>query len=174
MKTKVLLSFVALSAALGLSLQAHAQPSENEIADIVHTADEAEVKAAKVAKDHASNQGVKDFAQLMIDEHNSNMKEEKSITKHEKISMRSNDTSKQLKKDASAKLKDIKKLKGVAFDKAYIDQQVAMHQQLLNDLNNTYIPAASHPEFKDYLNKTKESVQDHLAKAQQIQSSLER
>jgi putative membrane protein len=166
------MSLAAMTLVFSFTTKAHAAPSENEIADIVHTANDMEIKAAKGAKSQATNPEVKEFAQHMITAHETNNKEIKEVTKKEKIRPRSNETSKDIKKDASSKWSDIKKMEGAAFDKAYIDQQVAMHQQLLQDLENIYIPAATNADFKDFLTKTKDHVQQHLSEAQNIQSHI--
>ena len=69
-------------------------------------------------------------------------------------------------------MSELKKKKGSDFDKAYIENQVMMHQQVLNDLESKYIPATQNSDFKAFLETTKAHVQEHLTKAQQIQSTL--
>lgn len=166
---KMLLAFIALGSLAGS--YAHAL-TDAEIADVLKTANQAEIDAAKVAEKKSSNSDVKAFADHMISDHSANLKEEKKTTKEAKIQAQSNDVSTELKKGAQAQLAELKTRTGSEFDKAYIDNQVAMHQQLLTDLNQTYIPAASNPEFKAYLEATKNHVQKHLSKAQEIQGNL--
>ncbi|HEX7676248.1 MAG TPA: DUF4142 domain-containing protein [Bdellovibrio sp.] len=146
--------------------------SDSDIAEIMKTANKAEIDAGKMAKSKASNSQVKDFAKMMVDAHEENMKDGKKIEKKEKIKSETTDTSKDLKSSTKDQLAELKKKKGSDFDKAYIDNQVAMHQQLLNDLDNKFIPAATNPEFKTYLQNTREHVQKHLSKAQEIQSTM--
>lgn len=146
--------------------------SDGEIAEIMMTANKAEIDAAKVAKSKASDGSVKDFAHHMIDEHESNQKDGKKITKDEKIKSKSNDEAKNLKKNAKDDLADLKKKKGLDFDRAYIDGQVNMHQQLLSDLDEKLIPQAQNPQFKTFLTETRTHVEQHLAKAKEIQATL--
>jgi putative membrane protein len=146
--------------------------NDSQILDVVKTADEGEIDAAKVAKSKAHDTRVKDFAASMIEEHKANEKEGKKIAKNNNLKAESNDVSKNLKDDTKSKIKDLKQYKGSAFDKAYIDQQVTMHQQLLNDLDQTYIPAAQNAELKSFLQDTRTHVQEHLSKAQELQSDL--
>lgn len=146
--------------------------TDSDIAEIMKTANTAEIDAGKLAKSKASNTQVKDFAKMMVNEHEENMKDGKKVAKEEKIKPEMTDTSKELKGSARDQLAELKNKKGADFDKAYIDNQVAMHQQLLNDLDQKFIPAASNAEFKTYLQNTREHVQQHLSKAQEIQATM--
>lgn len=166
---KLVLSSALLSLLIGPAAMAL---SDSEIAEIMKTANEAEIDAGKMAKSRASNSEVKDFAHHMVSEHESNMKDGKKVVKKEKIKMEKSETAKDLKKSAKDQMAELKKKKGSDFDKAYIDNQVAMHQQLLNDLDSKFIPQASNAEFKSFLETTRQHVQEHLSKAQQIQSSM--
>ncbi len=160
--------------------QAHtAQPSaqmtsmsDAEIAEIMKVANDAEVDAAKVAEKRAKNSEVKDFAKHMISEHKENMKDEKNLLKKENLKAESNDVAKTMKKDAKDKIASLKKAKGNAFEKAYIEQQISMHRQLMQDLDQKLIPAAQNPQFKQYLQTTRDHVQKHLSQAEQINSTL--
>lgn len=160
-----------------MGLVANAQTTtitDGQITHVMKTANEGEIDLAKVAKSKADNKEVKEFAKMMIDEHKKNEKQDKEVAKKSKIELVDNDMSKLLKDSTSLKVKDLKKLKGAEFDKSYIDQQIAMHQSLLDDLNQKLIPAAQHPELKSYLEETRTHVQEHLTRAQQIQETLKK
>ncbi len=172
MKPSFVLPLLVASFMFGAAHAATTDMSDKEIAEIMKTANDAEIDAAKAARSRADNKEVKDFAKHMIDEHEKNNKEAKQVLKKADISPKSNEMAKTLKKDSKEKLSELKKMKGAEFDKAYIDEQVAMHQQLLNDLEQKYIPAAQNPELKAFLEKTKTHVQEHLSKAQQIQQTI--
>jgi putative membrane protein len=61
--------------------------------------------------------------------------------------------------------------KGAAWDKAYIDHEVAMHQGVLS-LIQTALGAAQDTSLKALLTKAQPNVEGHLKKAQDIQSKL--
>lgn len=150
-----------------------AKTSDAEIMRIVATANQAEVDAAKLAMKNAKSNDVKNFAKHMQAEHSKNTQQAMSIAKKNKVTPAVDvAAADQMQKDAQAKMDDLKKQKGADFDRAYMDSMVEMHQQVLNDLNNTLIPAAQNPQLKSFLETTKTHVQDHLAKAEKIQSSL--
>ncbi|MBO9667823.1 MAG: DUF4142 domain-containing protein [Bdellovibrio sp.] len=165
---KALLTF-SLIFLVGLSALAI---NDEEITEVMKTANNAEIDAAKVAKKNASDGQVKAFAEMMVTDHEENLKDVNNLSKVEKIKMKSSDDSKSLKKDATDKLSDVKKKKGHEFDKAYMQMQVDMHKQLLDDLDNKLIPQAQNKNLKVYLQSTRESVQKHHAKAEQVLSQL--
>lgn len=146
--------------------------TDGQIVHIMKTADEGEVGLAKVAKDRAENKDVKEYAKQMFDVHKKSEKQGKDVAKKAKIEVTKNDTSKTMEDMVDIQEKDLKKLKGADFDKAYIGQQITMHKQLLDDLNQKLIPAAQSPELKSYLETTKSQVERHLSRAQEIQNTL--
>lgn len=159
----------------GFLVQAQTQTqtlTDGQIIHIMKTANEEEADLGKMARSKADNKAVKDFAKSMADSHKQSEKDVKDVADKTKIKAVETDTSKNLEKDIEAKEKDLKKLKGAEFDKAYITQQISLHQQMLDDLNSKYIPAAQSPELKAYLETTKNHIQEHLTKAQQIQTTL--
>lgn len=159
----------------GYHLTASAQavaPSDGEIVEILKTANETEIDSAKLAKKRAENKEVKDYAQMMIDQHELTNKQSKKITKEENIKKKSNDMAKALKDESKTKMSDLKKKKGSDFDRSYIEQQVTMHQQLLNELDQTLIPSAQNDSLKTFLQSTRDHIQEHLTKAQSLQANL--
>ena len=172
MKIRFVLLTVALTSIF--SFAAHAQAlNDHQIAEVLEEANDAEIDAAKVAKKETKNKEVRDFANHMIAEHEKNMKETKKIVKKNDIDPEDSEMSKALEEDAKNKKKMLKDQKDkVAFDKMYMEQQVNMHTQLLNDLDQKFIPAAQKPEFKAHLQATREHVSKHLEMAKSLQSKL--
>ncbi|WP_413288470.1 DUF4142 domain-containing protein [Bdellovibrio sp. HCB337] len=175
MKPKMLiLCLAALSFGATANAQAPQTPTltDAHIVEIMKVANEGEADLGKAAKSRAENKDVKDFAKMMVDQHKKSEKEVKNVAKKANVKAADNATADSLKKDIDTQEDTLKKLKGAEFDKAYIQQQISMHEQLLKDLNDKYIPAAQSAELKAYLETTKTHVQEHLSKAQQIQSTL--
>ena len=66
----------------------------------------------------------------------------------------------------------LKKLKGAAFDKAYVAHEVAYHQAVLDAIDKTLIPSASNAELKALLVKVRPVIAEHLEHARHLQSQL--
>ena len=88
------------------------------------------------------------------------------------VTPEANDVSKQLMAGADENVANLKGLSGAAFDKAYIDHEVAYHQAVLDALDKTLIPNAQNAELKDLLVKVRPAFVAHLDRAKSIQASL--
>jgi putative membrane protein len=66
-----------------------------------------------------------------------------------------NPTAQSLKAGGADNVKKLTGLSGAAFDKAYIDNEVTYHQQVLDALDKTLIPNAKNAELKALLEKVR-------------------
>lgn len=147
-------------------------PNDAQIAAIVVTANAVDIDAGKLAESRAASSEVKAFGQRMVADHSGvNESATKLVTKLG-VKPEENPTSKSLKDGGAQTLKRLEGLKGAAFDKAYVDNEVAYHQTVLDALDKTLIPSASNPELKDLLVKVRPAFEAHLQHARQIQSAL--
>lgn len=89
-----------------------------------------------------------------------------------KVTPEDNPTSQSLKSAGDTNVANLKTLKGVAFDKAYIDNEVAFHQQVLDAVDKTLIPGASNEELKALLVKARPMFVDHIDQARKLQASV--
>jgi putative membrane protein len=169
MKTTSLFAAVLL----GFSASALAQsPNDAQIASIVVTANQVDIDAGKLAATKASDAEVKKFANLMVTDHTGVNKQAVALVTKLKVTPEDNDTSKSLKAGGDTNLATLKTLKGFAFDKAYVDHEVAYHQAVLDAVDKTLIPNASNAELKALLVKVRPAFVAHLEHAKHVQASL--
>jgi putative membrane protein len=83
-----------------------------------------------------------------------------------------NDTSKSLIKEQGEKQAELAKLSGAAFDKAYVDNEVAFHKAVIGALEKTLIPSTENAELKSLLQTGVKIFQGHEEHAEQIAASL--
>ena len=169
MKVAAVIVAGSLLFAGGVSAQGVTDP---QIASIVVTANQVDIDAGKLAVARSTDAAVKSFAQLMITDHTGVNKQAVDLVTKLKVTPKDNPTSTSLKEGGAANVASLKKLKGAAFDKAYIDHEVAYHQQVLDALDKTLIPNASNAELKALLVKVRPAFVAHLEHAKTIQSSL--
>jgi putative membrane protein len=81
-------------------------------------------------------------------------------------------TSTGLKASAEQTRARLNALSGVEFDRAYIANEVAYHQAVLNAVDNALIPSAQNAELKATLVSVRPAFVAHLQHAQQLQASL--
>src|SRR6476620_1993949 len=164
-----LMAGLLLVPAAGLYAQA---VDDAQIASIVVTANQVDIDAGKLASSMASNPEVKKFGEQMVTDHTGVNKQAVDLVTKLKVTPKDNPTSTSLKEGGAANVASLKKLKGAAFDKAYIDHEVAYHQQVLDALDKTLIPNASNADLKALLVKVRPAFVAHLDHAKMVQSSL--
>jgi putative membrane protein len=145
--------------------------NDAQIASIVVTANQVDIDAGKLAASRSANREVKAFAQLMITDHTGVNKSATELVAKLKVSPADNPTSQSLKSDGAKNLAHLKTLKGAAFDKAYVDHEVAYHQQVIDALDKTLIPGATNSELKALLVKVRPAFVAHLEHAKRLQST---
>ena len=146
--------------------------NDAQIAHIVVTANAIDSTAGALAKTKASSKAVKDFAQTMVKDHMGVNKQAVALATKLNVTPEANDVSKQLTTGADENIANLKGLSGAAFDKAYIDHEVAYHQAVLDALDKTLVPSAQNAELKDLLVKVRPAFVAHLDRAKSIQTSL--
>jgi putative membrane protein len=74
--------------------------------------------------------------------------------------------------DAQKTQSSLRSKSGSAFDKAYIDNEVAYHQAVINTVQNVLIPEAKNSELKQLLQNVLPTLKTHLEHAQMVQKNL--
>ena len=115
---------------------------------------------------------MKQFAQDMERDHRAVNKQALALVKKLKVTPEDNDTSKALSKQASEKLAELGKLKGAAFDKAYIANEVAYHKTVDSALETQLIPSATNEELKGLLQTGLKIFQGHEQHAEHVEAGL--
>jgi putative membrane protein len=152
--------------------QGAAKPTDPQIAHIAYTAGQLDIEAAKQALKKSKNKEVRAFANDMVRDHTAVNKQALALVKKLKVTPEDNDTSRALTKQAAAKREELAKLKGRAFDKAYVDNEVAYHKTVNNALESTLIPSANNAELKSLLQTGLKIFQGHEQHAEHVASEL--
>jgi putative membrane protein len=71
--------------------------------------------------------------------------------------------------DAAATKRALEGLEGEAFDRAYLDAQVRLHEQLLVQLDRQFLPAVQNEALRGLLRQVRETEVAHLTLARQMQ-----
>jgi putative membrane protein len=172
-KTIALAAF--FSAALGFfgAIAAPAAtPTDPQIAHIAYTAGQLDVEAGKQALEKSKNPDVRNFAQRMIADHASVNEQALALVKKLKVTPEDNPTSQNLTKGADAERTKLAGLDGAAFDKAYVDNEVAYHKTVNAALSSTLIPDAQNAELKSLLEKGLTLFQSHQQHAETLAKQL--
>ncbi|HUQ24433.1 MAG TPA: DUF4142 domain-containing protein [Burkholderiales bacterium] len=163
---------LVLAMSAGLALAQGKGPSDPQIAHIVVTANQIDIDAGKLAQSKSKNKEVQAFGKQMVTDHGAVNKQAGDLVKKLGVKPVDNETSASLKKGASENMAKLNKLSGSAFDKAYVDHEVAYHQQVLDAIDKVLIPSAQNAELKGLIQKVRPAIQAHLDHAKQLQGSL--
>jgi len=125
-------ALIALGAALMvMPAAATAQsstPTDPQIAHIAYTAGLIDIKTANLALTKTQNSEVRAFAQDMVRDHTEVNNEALARLTKLKVTPQDNTTSQALNAAADARYAQLQALDGAAFDKAYVDNEVAYHK----------------------------------------------
>lgn len=177
MKKLIPLSFLSLALAGGVyaadkPAAAAAAPTDPQIAMIAVTADTVDIDAGKLATSKSTNPKVKEFAEMMIRDHTSVNEQATALAKKLNVTPEESATSKSLKAGGDKMMAKLKGLNGAAFDKAYADNEVTYHEQVIAAVDKTLIPNAKNAELKSLLESVSPVLKSHLQHAKELQSSV--
>jgi putative membrane protein len=173
--TRYSLLSLALSVAVATGLHAQAATpdlSDPEVAHVAVTANSIDIDLAKLAQSRTGNHDVKQFATTMITDHSAVNAQATALAGKLHVTPEDNAVSQSLLKGAAEARNTIEPLKGKAFDKAYIDREVAYHQAVLDALDKLLIPTTSNAELKQLLVDVRPAIATHLEHAKRLQSVL--
>jgi putative membrane protein len=146
--------------------------NDAQIASIVLVANQVDIDAGAFAASRSNNAEVKTFAKLMVTDHTAVNQAAIDLATRLKLTPRDNPTSQSLKAGGETNLAALKALHGPALDKAYVDHEVAYHQQVIDALDKVLIPGAANKDLKNLLVKVRPAFVAHLEHAQHLQSSM--
>lgn len=159
---------------VGTAPLAHAadKPTDPQIAHIAYTAGTLDIEAAKQALKKSKNKDVLAFAHDMVRDHEAVNVQALDLVKKLKVTPEDNATSQALTKAAAEERAKLAKLKGAAFDKAYVDNEVAYHREVNGALETLLIPSASNGELKSLLETGLKIFEGHQQHAEHVASML--
>ena len=161
------------AALLGIAAPAvAAAPTDPQIAHIAYTAGVIDIAAGKQALARSHNKAIRSFAQEMVRDHGAVNDKALALVKKLHVTPEANPTSAALSKQGDATLKRLSHLSGKAYDRAYIDNEVAYHKTVNGALADTLIPSAKNGELKSLLETGLTLFREHQAHAEKVAKEL--
>jgi putative membrane protein len=145
--------------------------TDANIVALLDEANKADSAAGAAAASKATSAGVKRFARLMMSEHHMLRRQGEELAKKVNITPAppANDPLAPLAQQETSTLQSTPK--GAQFDRAYISQEVAVHQAV-KDLLGQAKDAAENGQLKDLISKAQPVIQKHLDQAEALQKQL--
>lgn len=124
-----------------------------------------EIQSSQLALQRASSPAVKTFAQQMIDGHTATTRELMSLAQTASLTPPPG-----LDERRAGMLQMLQSAGATDFDKQYVDQQTAAHQEALT-LHRTYATQGQNSELKAFAAKTAPIVEQHLGHVRELDTS---
>jgi putative membrane protein len=170
---KQILAATFLAASLGTSAMADdAKPTDPQIAHIAYTAGQIDVTAAEQALKTSKNADVIAFAKVMERDHKAVNEQALALVKKLNVTPEDNAISQSLSTQAAKELTTLDALDGAAFDKAYVENEVAYHKAVNGALADTLIPSAQNAELKALLETGLTLFKEHQMHAEHLASMV--
>jgi putative membrane protein len=149
-----------------------AAPTDPQIAHIAYTAGIIDIAAGKQALARSHNKAVREFAEEMVRDHTAVNDKALALVKKLHVTPEANPTSASLTKQADATLAKLGHLSGAAFDRAYVNNEVAYHKTVNGALESTLIPSAKNGELKSLLQTGLTLFREHQKHAENLAKGL--
>lgn len=168
---------IPLAAAAFLLIGQHAfaqkmELSDPQIASAAVTANQIDVNYGKVALKHSTNKTIREFAQTMINDHNAIIAKAVALAQKLNVTPKDNPLTQSLLSGEKTTIKMLNSKKGAAFDKAYIDNEVAYHEAVINAVKTILVPQSDNAELKELLQQVEPLLNEHLEHAKMVQSKI--
>jgi putative membrane protein len=170
---KRVLVAAAMAASLGTAaMAADAKPTDPQIAHIAYTAGQIDVTAAEQALKKSKNAEVIAFAKTMERDHKAVNEQALALVKKLNVTPEDNAVSQSLSAQASKELTTLDALDGAAFDKAYVENEVAYHKAVNGALADLLIPSAQNADLKSLLETGLTLFKEHQMHAEHLASMI--
>ena len=146
--------------------------NDAQIAHVAYTAGQIDVEAGRQALERSRNADVRAFALTMVRDHAAVNEQALALVQRLHVTPEANPTSAALTTQAADAHRRLATLQGAAFDRAYIENEVAYHRAVNEALRATLIPSAHNAELKSLLESGLALFSAHQQHAEQLARQL--
>ncbi|MBW7892432.1 MAG: DUF4142 domain-containing protein [Chitinophagaceae bacterium] len=151
-----------------MEVQAQDKLTDPEIASVAVTANQIDVNYGKIAIKKSKNADIRKFAETMINDHESIIKQAAALATKLNVTPQSNAVTKSLLDGEVTATKILNAKKGKAFDKAYADNEAAYHEAVVGAVKTKLIPETQNAELKSLLESVVPLLDHHLQMAKDL------
>lgn len=178
MKKMIQATLRSLTVALTLlatSTSANAQGnptlSDPEVAHVAVIANQIDISYADIAMKKSKDAEVVKFAETMKRDHTAVIQQAAALAKKLGVTPKDNGVSQKLLADAEKTKKMLNEKAGKAFNKAYINNEVAYHKAVIGAVEGLLIPETDNAELKQLLQNVVPALKAHLGHAEMVQKN---
>ena len=146
--------------------------SDAEVASVAVVANQIDINYGEIAKQKSKDADILKFAETMINDHTAVIAQAAALVKKLGVTPQDNAVSQKLLADAEKTKKTLRSKSGKAFNKAYIDNEVAYHKAVISAVEGLLIPETENKELKALLENVVPALKTHLDHAIMVQNKL--
>lgn len=131
-----------------------------------------DVETGALALKKSHTKAVRDFAAMMVRDHRAVRQQGRDLAATLHVTPTPPGKDFPLYQDHVRAMQTLRAARGAAFDKAYIDHEVAYHQAVIDAVTTQLLPATQNAQLKALEGKVAPNFQAHLAAAKHIQQEI--
>jgi putative membrane protein len=125
-----------------------------------------ETKLGRLAAERATNESVKKFARMMVDDHSKVVEEIKLLAEKKNVTIKDD-----LDEDHKPKYDELSQVADRDFDREYIEKMIDTHENSLERYKEM-MKDASDADVRRFADKTRSVIERHLGEAKRIKETL--
>jgi putative membrane protein len=146
--------------------------SSGEILRVLRVINNGEIEQARLALRKSDNPRVQETAQRIIQDHTASNQRIASVANTTGARMEESPLSQGIQGQASEIREQLAELSGAEFDRAYLQNQVELHEVALDTVRSQLLPNAEDPQVRQLMAAAAPTLQQHLQEAEQSYASL--
>lgn len=146
--------------------------SDANIAAVVVAANQADIENGKLAARKGTHERVRAFGKQMIEAHTSVNQAAGELLTELGVTPEPNAVSRSIAEGQAAERDRLEDLEGEAFDRAYIENEIAYHEAVIDAVKNVLIPSAQNERLEQTLIDASPAFVSHLEQARSIHEEL--
>jgi putative membrane protein len=143
--------------------------SDASVMSLFDSIDKHEIQGAQVARERASSQIVRDYADRLVHEHSGLLMQKQALADRIHMEPQQSALTSRMEAANQKMLADLTQTSGLDFDRAYLDYQLALHNEALDIVEET---AIEDPQLKEELLESRPDLLAHAAKARSLRQQL--
>ena len=141
------------------------------IVAIFDAANTADIETGRLAAERGASKEVRDFGEMLVNAHRQVRQQGRDLAARLRV------TPTPPADDASAKahaaaMTRLRTLEGAAFDRAFLQHEVAFHKAVLDAMRTTLLPAIRNGELRELVVKVAPAFDAHMVGAQNLERRL--
>jgi putative membrane protein len=138
------------------------------IVGIFDAANRWDIATGSLAAKKATRADVKEFGAMLARDHEQVRQQGRDLAK--KLAVTPTPVAKDfpLLKNHEEAMKKLDGLTGAAFDRAFLEHEVAFHKAVIDAVTTTFLPAIKNAELKAFVTKVAPAFQAHMLAAEQL------